>query len=135
MSFETRALTIAECDSECHHIGNPCLCRVTEGTPPSIEGVRQFDARPGSPTCHVDEPVRGDSRDVPVEAAPTNIIGANGTQKAQDSLGEAIVSFVPLGAVLAGNKLEEGHIHAQQLLKCRIVARQKALPQRFDAFR
>jgi hypothetical protein len=64
-----------------------------------------------------------------------DIIGTNGTQKAQNSLGEAIISFVALGAVFAGDKLEEGHIHAQQFLKCFIVARQKALPQRFDVFR
>jgi hypothetical protein len=64
-----------------------------------------------------------------------DIVGTNGAQKAQNSLSEAIVSFVPLGAVFAGNKFEERQVHPQQLLKCCIVARQKALPQRFDVFR
>jgi hypothetical protein len=64
-----------------------------------------------------------------------DIVGTNGTQKAQNSLGEAIVSFVPLGAIFAGNELEERQVHPQQLLKCYIVARQKALPQRFNVLR
>jgi hypothetical protein len=63
------------------------------------------------------------------------IVGTNGAQKAQNSLSKAIVSFVPFDAVFAGNKFEERQVHPQQLLKCCIVARQKALPQRFDVLR
>ncbi len=132
MSLETRAFTIAEHGGESRHVGDPRLCRVPEGTPPSVKAIRQLDVRSGSSTCHIDEPVRCNSSYVSVETAPLDIIRTNGAQKAQDSLGETIVSFVSLRTVFAGNKLEKGHIRTQQLLKCIIVARQEALPQGFD---
>jgi hypothetical protein len=110
MSLETRAFAITERGSERNHVRDSRLCRVAKGTPPSIESVRQLDVRAGSSPCHVNESVRSDSGNVSVETAPLDIIGANGTEKAQDSLGETIVSFISFGAVLAGNELEEGHV-------------------------
>jgi len=135
MSLETCALTVTERNSEGYHVGNACLCRVAERAPPSVERIRQFNSRSRSPACHVNEPVRRHSSNVPIETAPMDIVGANGAQKAQNGLSEAIVSFVPLGAVLAGNELQERQVYRQQLLKCSIVARQETLPQRFNMLR
>jgi hypothetical protein len=79
--------------------------------------------------------VRCDGSDVSIKTSPLNIIGTNGAQKSQDSFREVVVSFISFGTVLAGSKLEEGHVQPQQVLKCRVVTRQETLPQRFDVFR